>query len=801
MTLSKAAEDALLAIDEGREPATVMTSDQEELFRLRLIELTGGAAFSRTALRLATTDAGKMLAAYIRKRREHQRDDRCYFCVGLNVGGQCVNCEATLARQREAEQQDAVANKLSRPSTAPVQGVPSAGGSVANSERGAAKAARPCPVCKGKKWLPSPRSISGFRSCPECLGLPRVKDSGAWEADECAQPPNKTTPVSIGLSAGAEKRGDGVPTELATASASVGPSGELAEDEFIRLHGEVWTMRVNGKALEIRKRDSTLGSVSYSRADIEHAVRVNPHLGPDSWPRALAYLEGHSRPTGAEALAAMDSLKTQDPIGFGVGMTISVAAEGEDQRRELKARWDAMWQSLGAEPLLRDSTFRALEKAYSEGRHYHTLEHVLWGLRRIDEINEAEPCLALAEVQCAMFFHDAVMSFDGTSGNDELNSAAFAVLKLLAAGTGAFRANRIAELIRATAHTAEPTGHDDRVLVDADLSMLGADPERFDRYEAQVRKEWAAFDDEQFRAGRADVLRRFLAMPRIFHTDYGHAKWEAKARANLERSLAKLTDERPSYIPASADWLWVTDGLGRRVGAWFSQTAADTGSGAYGPYVIMHVPGGLPQHWAPRLDYCWNRTRLGDPGTPSAAAQLRPLYERNTNAGHTAQGDHRDVGPVDGDDPGPAAGAGGQGAVADADADELAPPGPAKVLADPEPVEARITLRLVGVPNWADDTAHVRLPMYHVADFERVKQQRNEALARAERAEAKEASERLRADANEELLAIQGAAGVRERNRAEQATRDLAALRAEKASRWDLLAGGEDGVGKVVWND
>ena len=40
--------------------------------------------------------------------------------------------------------------------------------------------------------------------------------------------------------------------------------------------------------------------------------------------------------------------------------------------------------------------------------------------------------------------------------------------------------------------------------------------------------------------GRAEVLRRFLGSPRIFHTAYGHDRWEQTARANLAAEVEQL---------------------------------------------------------------------------------------------------------------------------------------------------------------------------------------------------------------------------------------------------------------------
>ena len=69
---------------------------------------------------------------------------------------------------------------------------------------------------------------------------------------------------------------------------------------------------------------------------------------------------------------------------------------------------------------------------------------------------------------------------------------------------------------------------------------MAAEPSRYDAYAAAIRKEYAHVPDDAYRAGRADVLRRFAARPVIFpDADFAQA-CERKARDNLEREIASL---------------------------------------------------------------------------------------------------------------------------------------------------------------------------------------------------------------------------------------------------------------------
>ena len=98
-----------------------------------------------------------------------------------------------------------------------------------------------------------------------------------------------------------------------------------------------------------------------------------------------------------------------------------------------------------------------------------------------------------------------------------------------------------ARLILLTKHHATVAG--DRVgqlLLDADLAILGAAPEVYDRYAAAIRREYAWVDDAAYRKGRAAVLDRFLQRPRLYFTPFLHDRYQQKAHGNMERERAAL---------------------------------------------------------------------------------------------------------------------------------------------------------------------------------------------------------------------------------------------------------------------
>jgi predicted metal-dependent HD superfamily phosphohydrolase len=95
-------------------------------------------------------------------------------------------------------------------------------------------------------------------------------------------------------------------------------------------------------------------------------------------------------------------------------------------------------------------------------------------------------------------------------------------------------------------HVTERRDRDGALLCDADLAVLAGSPADYDAYAAAVRREYAHVPDADFRAGRADVLRRLLALPALYRVPKLRAAWEPAARANLERELAGL---RPGRRP------------------------------------------------------------------------------------------------------------------------------------------------------------------------------------------------------------------------------------------------------------
>lgn len=184
-----------------------------------------------------------------------------------------------------------------------------------------------------------------------------------------------------------------------------------------------------------------------------------------------------------------------------------------------------------------EAIYDRLAELYSRpARAYHSLDHVAHCL---DEFATARHLAVRPnEVEMAIWFHDAIYvpgARDNEARSAELARQCCREMKL----PKAF-GKRVFHLVIATQHLDTPQDPDARLIADVDLAILGQSPERFDDYEQQIRREYAAVPDEEFWARRADLLRGFLARTHIYATDHFRDRYEAAARRNLERSLQRV---------------------------------------------------------------------------------------------------------------------------------------------------------------------------------------------------------------------------------------------------------------------
>lgn len=201
-----------------------------------------------------------------------------------------------------------------------------------------------------------------------------------------------------------------------------------------------------------------------------------------------------------------------------------------------RERWRALLAACGAgDDAAVEAGFDQVVTRYAEPhRRHHTLRHVRAVLDAVDALDPGG--LDLRGVRLAAWLHDVV--YDVRADDNERRSAELARDLLGALGVERGVVDGCCAAILATAdHVAHDAAQE--VLLDADLAVLAADPDDYDAYAAAVREEYSWVPEDDFRAGRAAVLRGLLAHERLFRTAAA-AAWEATARANLTRELAAL---------------------------------------------------------------------------------------------------------------------------------------------------------------------------------------------------------------------------------------------------------------------
>jgi predicted metal-dependent HD superfamily phosphohydrolase len=195
--------------------------------------------------------------------------------------------------------------------------------------------------------------------------------------------------------------------------------------------------------------------------------------------------------------------------------------------------WDDAVRTLGGAPDAGD----LMERYAEPHRTYHNAFHVVSVVRDSSALADvyaftAEERAILALAACA---HDVI--YDSKPGDDERASAAWARERL--AGVEEEHVARVESLVLATiTHSSDdPLAH---VLLDADLAILGSEPEHYERYSQAVRREYSQYDDDAWRSGRTRVLQTLLDREDLFVTEPARRLWDDAARSNLARELQSL---------------------------------------------------------------------------------------------------------------------------------------------------------------------------------------------------------------------------------------------------------------------
>lgn len=216
-------------------------------------------------------------------------------------------------------------------------------------------------------------------------------------------------------------------------------------------------------------------------------------------------------------------------------MATSPVIDANDGAEGLRRTYLALLEPYGAAPAQLDTYWQEIAEAYADPRrHYHNVAHLVDFARHLNSCRDR-----LADFETAflaMIYHDVVYFMP--DGTNEAKSAAFADRHLALLGYPAARVAHCHNLIMATKDHGAGTDTDTDYFVDADMAILGADTATYQRYAANIRKEYG--DTPQFDLGRQRVLQYFLDMDRLFKTDLFFEHFDAQARQNIAAELRSL---------------------------------------------------------------------------------------------------------------------------------------------------------------------------------------------------------------------------------------------------------------------
>lgn len=253
-------------------------------------------------------------------------------------------------------------------------------------------------------------------------------------------------------------------------------------------------------------------------------------------------------PKGLEELSSSFVKSMAGPVGWREVVAGFVPPGVLEQLKlhHAEERWRTFARALDLGAAAEEAAWAQLAAGYGQpGRAYHNLDHILDCLEGLDH-HGAAVAADPAALAAALWFHDVEDERGDPAAVARSADAAAAVFTTPGAGMAAGFAEKVRTLILATDYarpwppTASAASGDEELMRDLDLAILGQPPERYARYAAAIRAEYAAVPEAEFRPGRARILSGFLQGERIYRTDVFHRRLEENARANLRAEVARL---------------------------------------------------------------------------------------------------------------------------------------------------------------------------------------------------------------------------------------------------------------------
>lgn len=183
------------------------------------------------------------------------------------------------------------------------------------------------------------------------------------------------------------------------------------------------------------------------------------------------------------------------------------------------------------------SLWLELKKNYiNKRRHYHNLSHLTNVYSQLYAVKSYIQDWDI--ILFTLFYHDIVYST--TKNDNEKRSAEFAEKRMQQISIPNDMIVKCKTQILTTKNHQYHIDSDTNYFCDADLSILGQDWAIYAPYFQNVRKEFARYPNFLYNSGRKKALRGFLALERIFKTDYFFSKYEQQARFNINLEIDLL---------------------------------------------------------------------------------------------------------------------------------------------------------------------------------------------------------------------------------------------------------------------
>ena len=207
--------------------------------------------------------------------------------------------------------------------------------------------------------------------------------------------------------------------------------------------------------------------------------------------------------------------------------------------KTLEQQWNNLCAEFSTDSALIHTLFSEIKSQYnSPKRFYHNLNHIQALLNQAEAFKTT---INNYHIVCfAIWYHDIIYST--TKHNNEIKSAETAIKRLKQLKLSDDKTELCGTLIRSTQnHKPLNNDNDDnRLLLDFDLDILGAEWNIYLNYTQNIRKEYGRYPNFIYKKGRKKALRHFLERERIYHSNHYFNEKETRARENINRELEIL---------------------------------------------------------------------------------------------------------------------------------------------------------------------------------------------------------------------------------------------------------------------